>query len=176
MLRTATVEAVERANRAAEGDPFEVPKDLCPKCLSRRAEGPSCPQCGVVFQVFQPDNLSPPQWLREAWLGLLRDWGNERAHEALRLRAQQEEALTTLGRLYRLRLAIEPTDPIAEKGRSDVLRLASAPMSFRSRGGEPPGPKKVKGVVIGVVLVVSGGMVWFLVRFLLQHLVPQQVP
>jgi hypothetical protein len=174
MLRTATVEAVERAQRAAEGDPFEAPKDLCPKCLARRADGPSCPHCGVVFQAFQPDNLTPPQWLRDAWLELLRDWGNDAAHEALRLRAQQEGALTLLGRLYRLRLAVEPADPIAEKGRTDVLRLASAPMSFRPR--EEPGSRKVKPAVIAVVLLVGAGTVWFMVRFLLQHLVPQQVP
>jgi hypothetical protein len=128
----------------------------------------------VVFQAFQPDNLTPPQWLRDAWLELLRDWGNDATHEALRLRAQQEGALTLLGRLYRLRLAVEPTDPIAEKGRTDVLRLASAPMSFRSRG--EPGARNLKPAAIAVVLLVSAGAVWFMVRTFLQYLAPQQVP
>jgi len=176
MLRTATVEAVERAGLAADGDPFEVPAGLCPKCLARRAEGPACPQCGVVFHAFQPDNLSPPEWLREAWRALLRDWGNDDAHEALRLRAQQEGALTLLGRLYRLRLAVEPTDPIAEKGRLDVLRLASAPMSLRPRADEVAASGKVKPVTIGLVLVAAAGGIWLMVRFLLQHLVPAMGP
>lgn len=165
MLRTAGVEAVERAARAAEGDPFEVPPGHCPKCLAPRDEAPACRQCGVHFEYFQPEAVAPPAWLREAWLSLLRDWGNEKAHEDVRRRAQRDDALTPLGRLYRLRQVAEPNDPIAEKGRADVLRLAAAPMTFRTRD-EAPEPGRAKVVVAGVVVLFCLGAVGLLIRYI----------
>lgn len=166
MLRTAGVEAVERAARAAEGDPFEVPQGHCPKCLAPRGdEAPACRQCGVNFEYFQPEAVAPPAWLRDAWLALLRDWGNEKAHEDVRRRAQRDDALTPLGRLYRLRQVAEPSDPIAEKGRADVLRLAAAPMTFRARD-EAAGPGRAKAVVAGVVVLFCVGAVGLLIRYI----------
>ncbi|MCC6337988.1 MAG: hypothetical protein IT380_28850 [Myxococcales bacterium] len=168
MLRTATVDAIERAAQSADGDPFAVPEGHCPKCLARRDGSATCPQCGVQFDAFLEANVAPPVWLRDAWLALLRDWGDEVAHEGLRRRAQREEALVALGRLYRLRLAVEPNDPIAEKGRADVLRLASAAMSFRP-SEEAQGPGRAKTVVGVVVLVFTLGAMGLLLRYILQQ-------
>ncbi|MEW6431349.1 MAG: hypothetical protein AB1730_07545 [Myxococcota bacterium] len=166
MLRTATVEAVERAARSADGNPFEVPEGHCPKCLAVRDGSPSCAQCGVRFDAFQEAHVAPPPWLREAWVALLRDWGTEASHEALRARAQREDALTALGRLYRLRLAVEPNDPIAEKGRADVLRVAAAPMTYRPRSGEGDN-NRMKLVLAGAVVLLFLAAVGFFVRVLL---------
>lgn len=166
MLRTATVEAVERAARSADANPFEVPDGYCPKCLSRRDGGASCPQCGVQFDYFQEAHVAPPVWLRDAWLELLRDWGNDAQHDRLRARAQQEEALTALGRLYRLRLAGDPNDPIAERGRAEVLRVASVPMTFRPRG-EESGSSRAKLVLASVVVLFCVAAIAFLVRVVL---------
>ncbi|MEW5738668.1 MAG: hypothetical protein AB1938_07055 [Myxococcota bacterium] len=169
MLRTATVDAVERAAKSAEGDPFEVPPGFCPKCIARRDGSSSCPQCGVQFDTFVAANVAPPAWLCEAWVSLLRGWGDEGAHEALRQRAQREDMLGALGRLYRLRLASEPNDPIAEKGRTDVLRLASAAMSYRPRSDEAQGPSRVKTVVAAVAVFFAVGAVGLLIRFLMMR-------
>jgi len=166
MLRTASVEAVERAAQSADASPFEVPEGHCPKCLARRDGSPSCPQCGVQFLYFQEAHVAPPVWLKQAWVELLRDWGNDAQHDRLRARAQQEDALTALGRLYRLRLAVEPNDPIAEKGRGEVLRLAAAPMTYRP-SAETAGTSRAKTVLVVVVVAFCLAAIGFLFRIIL---------
>jgi hypothetical protein len=166
MLRTASVEAVEHAAQSADANPFAVPEGHCPKCLARRDGGPSCPQCGLEFLHFQQALVAPPAWLEQAWVELLRDWGNETRHEGLRARAQQEDALTALGRLYRLRLAVDPNDPIAEQGRSEVLRLAAMPMTYRP-GAEAAGRGRGKTVLAVVLAALCLAALVFLFRRIL---------
>lgn len=168
MLRTASVEAVDRAAQSADGNPFEVPEGHCPKCLARRDGSPSCPQCGVQFLYFQEAHVAPPLWLKQAWVELLRDWGNDAQHDRLRLRAQQEDALTALGRLYRLRLAVEPNDPIAEKGRAEVLRVAAAPMTYRP-SAETAGTSRAKTVLVVVVVAFCLAAIGFLLRIIVSQ-------
>ena len=131
VLRTAGHEATQKAARAADEGPFTIPDDACPKCIGLRAPTPSCPYCGILFDTFDEATVLPPKWLREDWVEVLRDWGNELKHGQLRRKAQQTDDLATLGRLYRLRQAVVPEDPVAAEGRAEVLRLATVAMSFR---------------------------------------------
>jgi hypothetical protein len=111
--------------------------------------------------------VAPPAWLEQAWVELLRDWGNEKRHESLRMRAQQEDALTALGRLYRLRLAANPNDPIAEHGRSEVLRLAAMPMTYRPVA-EAAGSGRGKTALAVVVALCLAALVVLFHRILTQ--------
>jgi hypothetical protein len=152
VLRTAGHEAAQKAARAAEEGPFTIPDGVCPKCIAPRAATPSCPHCGILFESFDEATVLPPKWLRDDWVEVLRDWGDEAKHAQLRRKAQQVDALAAVGRLYRLRQSIVPEDPVAEEGRADVLRLAAVTMSFR-----PPQDDFVerrKKIMLGSALAV----------------------
>lgn len=131
VLRTAGHEAVGKAAIAADlPQPFLAPPTVCPRCIGPRTGASECPHCGVRFEGYDEALSMPPRWLRDEWLSLLRDWGNEGKHVQVRRKAQQLDALAAVGRLYRLRLVAVPEDPIAAQGREDVLRLAAVPMSY----------------------------------------------
>jgi uncharacterized OB-fold protein len=161
VLRTAGHEAVQKAAQAADEGPFKVPEGVCPKCLATRApERETCPHCGIDFARFEEATVLPPQWLRDAWVELLRDWGNEKLHGQLRRKAQQADALPSIGRLYRIRQAWVPEDPIAEEGRADILRLASMNIAFRAPPVEDDRRRKL---IIGGVAAVCFGFLLYLV-------------
>lgn len=161
VLRTAGHEAVQKAAQAADEGPFKVPEGVCPKCLATRAaERDTCPHCGIEFARFEEATALPPQWLKDAWVELLRDWGNEKLHGQLRRKAQQADALPSIGRLYRIRQAWVPEDPIAEEGRADILRLASMNIAFRAPQGDDDRRRKL---VIGGAAVVCLGFLLYLV-------------
>ncbi len=154
VLRTASHEAVRKAALAADGAPFAVPDSLCPRCASPRAAADACPQCGVRFEGFDDALALPPRWLRDEWVALLRDWGNDAHHVQLRRKAQQLDALAEVGRLYRLRLAAAPDDPIAAEGRQDVLRLAAVAMTL-TPGDDGVAQRKRAAWLIGGGLVAA---------------------
>ncbi len=130
VLRTAGHEAVAKAAASADQSPFAVPDAVCPRCIAPRAQANECPHCGISFERYEESMTLPPRWLRDDWVALLRDWGNDAKHVQLRRKAQQLDSLAAVGRLYRVRLAYVPEDPMAAEGRADVLRLASVPMAF----------------------------------------------
>jgi hypothetical protein len=153
-LRTPGADAVQAAADAAMSMPFAVPEGRCPKCISPKTpNAQSCAYCGLTFAQFDPHVVEPPQWLSYEWVGLLGRWDDEDRHVALRQRALQEQELAALGRLYRLRLAAHVEDPIAQRGRDEVLRLALIrnPAPTRQRGIPPV----VKYVLVGFGLLVS---------------------
>lgn len=157
-LRSPGSDAIAAAADAAKNGPFRVPEGRCPKCVAPKPPtGAACPQCGLVFAQFSPENVQPEAWLEQAWVDLLSDWGNEQRHTEIRIRAQAEQALASVGRLYRLRLAAHPEDPYAQRGRDEVLRMALVPGAKL----EPPSvaltklDPKWKYVMAGVVLVLS---------------------
>ncbi len=162
MLRTPHVEAVEKAAQALEGNPFAAPGGFCPKCLAVRPPShESCAQCGLIFKQLAPATLEVSDWLGEAWRALLLDWGSEGAHDLLRLRCARENELVPLARLYRIRLAAMPDDPYAQRGRDEVLRLASAPVSFLTSRAEPSRPSTrrwVVGVAVAFCLLALAGL------------------
>lgn len=129
VLRTAGHEAVQKAAAAAE-TPFTIPEGVCPKCIARRASSAECPHCGIRFETFDEATVLPPKWLREAWVDVLRAWDDEARHSAFRRKAQQADALAGVARLYRLRQAAVPEDPVAAEGLAEIVRLASVPIGL----------------------------------------------
>jgi len=125
-LRSPAAEAVSAAAKSV-ARAFDVPEGFCLKCLSAVQPGKNeCPSCGNPYDR-KPDLSEPPDWLKEQWLELLTHWDDELRHEKLRRTAVEKQELALVGRFYRLRLARQPTDPIATLGRDEVLRLALFP-------------------------------------------------
>ena len=155
VLRTAGHEAVQKAAKAAEEEPFAIPDGVCPKCIARRADTPSCPHCGILFETFDEASVLPEKWLREEWVELLRDWNNQPRHSQLRRKAQQTDALAAVGRLYRLRQAFVPEDPVAEEGRAEVLRMAAAGISFRPPASDDDAERRKRVALMGTLLVMT---------------------
>lgn len=166
VLRTAGHEAVSKAAIAADlPEPFRAPPTVCPRCISPRTGAAECPHCGVRFETYEEALALPPRWLRDEWLLLLRDWGNEAKHAQVRRKAQQLDALAAVGRLYRLRLAAVPEDPIAAQGREDVLRLAAVPMNYGPMEDSVEQRRKVvtfAAVVVASLLAILA--LWVLLR------------
>lgn len=159
-LKSPSTEAVEQAAAAAQQELFSVPDGLCPKCLVRRLDGAAaCGQCGLVFELFDPQALEPPEWLVTEWKALLRSWGDEAVHDQLRKQAMQVEALAAVGRLYRLRLASMPDDPFALRGREEVVRLASVPVSTRGSAENKRGSTLKLFLVVGIFALTLIGAV-----------------
>jgi hypothetical protein len=151
VLRTSSHDAIARAASAAEA-PFAIPEGLCPKCLARKGEGAEvCPHCGLRYEVFEEATALPVKALREEWVELLRDWGNDARHQQLRRKAQQLDALAQVGRLYRLRQASFPEDPFAAEALTDILRLAAVPMGIPVADASEEQRKKLVTAAIGVV-------------------------
>lgn len=165
VLRAPTSAAVESARAFADADPFFVPADACPKCISKREERAlACRTCGLVFANARPEELSPPPDLAAMWKDLLLDWGTEARHGAVQRLAMERDQLPELGRLYRLRLAHMPDDPIAQRGRDDVFAAASSVMMPRVAGEPARAPAAVQ-VFIGVVAVaVTGAAIYAIFR------------
>ncbi len=171
-LRTSTTAAAQDAARqSAEGRAFAIPEGACPKCLAQRTGGAdSCGQCGLVFALANQAALAPPEWLATAWVALLDDWSQEPAHERLRKEAMLRESLIPLARLYRLRLAWMPEDPVAQRGRDELLKLAASPVSFTAGAGPDGGGTATSRLGLGVAvlalfsLVALVGLLYQLIR------------
>ena len=127
-LRASNREVVERARAIAAESPFAVPEGRCPKCISpRAADAKACKSCGADFSLLSPELLMPGQWLQDGWVALLGRWGELDQHDALIVSALGKGEMPALGRLYRLYLARAPEDPLARRGREEVVRRASVP-------------------------------------------------
>jgi len=166
VLRTAGHEAVSKAAMAADlPQPFQAPPNVCPRCISPRTGAAECPHCGVRFEGYEEALSLPPRWLRDEWLPLLRDWGNEAKHAQVRRKAQQLDSLAAVGRLYRLRLVAVPEDPIAAQGREDVLRLAAVPMNYGPSDDAAEQRRRIITMaVVGTLAVLASLVLWVLVR------------
>lgn len=168
-LRNPTSDAVNAARDSADGNPFAIPEGVCPKCLSPRpASALACPACGVAFANFDANAIPIPEWLRTQWIALLQRWDETSAHEKLRTRALETSELAALGRLYRLRLAWKPDDPIAARGRDEVLRLALIPSTLPSTPLAPAerSPVAIAAAVLFFVVLMTA--VFFAARNLLR--------
>ncbi len=171
MLRAPTAAAVESARLFAEQDPFEVPDGLCPKCISKRDDTAlACHTCGLIFANAPDQGLQPPQDLAAMWRELLRDWGDERRHATIRRLCIERNQLPALARLYRLRLASMPEDPLAQRGRDEVFAAASSVMVVpRAGAGEPARtPLAVQLFVGGVAVLITVVAAAMLLRLLAQ--------
>lgn len=154
MLRAPTAAAVESARAFADSDPFEVPEGLCPKCISKRDGSSACPTCGLSFDRVDVDSLKPAADLAAMWKELLREWGDDARHAAVRRLASERNQLPDLARLYRLRLAAMPEDPIAQRGRDDVFTMASSVMMPRGDQKDAAQAPLLVRVLVGALALV----------------------
>lgn len=140
-------------------DPFAVPGDRCPKCVAPRPAGAlACAQCGLVFDNFVAGEHRPSPEVQAVWTELVARWDDIPAHDRALAAAAARGELADMGRLYRIRLARQPRDPIATRGRDEVLRLAAStsPLwSTRSSGNGPERARQSLLVVAAAMLVMS---------------------
>ncbi len=150
-LRPSEDRVREAAALARSEDPFAVPAGFCPKCISVRKEGAeSCAACGLMYAIFDPSEQRVSEPLRAAWLSVLERWDDRDAHDRLLSLAVGQGELAAVGRLYRIRLAQAPDDVYAQRGRDEVLRLATASQAaFKPT----PTPSTSKAQVVGGVLL-----------------------
>jgi hypothetical protein len=150
---------------------FEPPRGFCPKCVAPRApDSAACPACGLVFANYRPGALQPSAALAAAWTALAAQWGQPAEHARFLRLAGAGDELAVAGRLYRVRLAGAPDDPLARAGVEATVKMASAAVAVAAIRTEPtPGqpPSRRRRLVI-IALVLLGPMVvsWVLLRFL----------
>lgn len=132
-------------------DPFMPPAGFCPKCIGVRKEGAVvCPFCGLDYARFKADESRPSGAVASTWLGVLELWDSRGAHDKVLALASERGELAALGRLYRIRLARNPEDAMAKRGREEVLRLAAASSTLLAT---PPPDKRVKLRMAGLGLL-----------------------
>ena len=136
----------------------EPPLGFCPKCIAPRAQAASaCPSCGLLFANFQPGDHDPPEPILSAWRVLSARWGAEEEHTRFLQLAGAAEGLAAAGRLYRIRLAQSPGDPLARAGVEAALKMASAPVAVaglrRDQEQSPRSRRKLKLAVAALVFL-----------------------
>jgi hypothetical protein len=159
-LRPSEGQVREAAELARSGEPFAVPPGYCPKCIAVRREGAeSCAACGLVYSNFNPSEHELSEPLRSAWLTVLERWDDRDAHDRLLSLAVGRGELAMAGRLYRIRLAQAPEDLYAQRGRDEVVRLATAsPVTFTPTPAHAQSGKAqlVAGLIFIIILLVVG--------------------
>jgi hypothetical protein len=153
-LRPSEERVREAAALARSEDPFAVPAGFCPKCISVRKEGAeSCAACGLVYANFDPDEQRLSEPLRTAWLSVLERWDDRDAHDRLVSLAVGRGELAAAGRLYRIRLAQAPDDLYAQRGRDEVVRVASASQVAFKAPPQPASSNKAQAVAAVILLL-----------------------
>jgi hypothetical protein len=159
-LRPSEGQVREAAELARSGEPFAVPPGFCPKCIAVRKEGAeSCASCGLVYSNFDPREHELSEPLRAAWLSVLERWDDRDAHDRLLSLAMGRNELAMAGRLYRIRLAQAPDDLYAQRGRDEVVRLATAsPVAFTPTPSHVASSKGqiLAGLLFFLMLLVVG--------------------
>jgi hypothetical protein len=139
------------SSSSSSEDPFMPPSGYCPKCIGPRKDGAAvCPFCGLDYSRFRPDEFRPSPPVASTWLGVLELWESKGVHDKVLALASERGELAGLGRLYRIRLARNPDDAMAKRGREEVLRLASAGSALMP--SEPP-DKRTKLRMAGLGLL-----------------------
>jgi hypothetical protein len=92
-----------------------------------------------VFANFVAAECEPSPELRAAWTELAGQWDDLAAHDRTVALAATRGELAAVGRLYRIHLARQPRDPIATRGRDEVLRRAATSPSMLPGSGLLPG-------------------------------------
>ncbi|SEL28839.1 hypothetical protein SAMN05444354_105121 [Stigmatella aurantiaca] len=163
-LRPSDEQVRGAAAVARSEDPFAVPPGFCPKCIAARREGAeSCASCGLVYANFIPEEQRPSEALQAAWLAVLGRWDDRDAHDRLLSLAVGRGELAMAGRLYRIRLAQAPEDLYAQRGRDEVVRLASAsPVGFapKAQGGLSSRTQLVAAILLFLFLLVSALLIF----------------
>ncbi len=143
--------AMRAVSESSADDPFMPPPGYCPKCIGPRKDGTVvCPFCGLEYARFRTDEFRPSPSVASTWLGVQELWESKGAHDKILALASEKGELAGLGRLYRIRLARNPDDVMAKRGREEVLRLATASSTLMP--SEPPDKRaKVKTAALGLL-------------------------
>ncbi|MFY0528218.1 hypothetical protein ACN28I_35350 [Archangium gephyra] len=148
---SATPAPSSSPSSSSSDDPFMPPAGFCPKCIGVRKEGAVvCPFCGLDYARFKPDESRPSGAVASTWLGVVELWESKGAHDKVLALSSERGELAALGRLYRIRLARNPEDAMAKRGREEVLRLAAASSTLLST---PPPDKRTKMRMAGLGLL-----------------------
>ncbi len=148
---SATPAPSSSPSSSSSDDPFMPPPGFCPKCIGVRKEGAVvCPFCGLDYARFKPDESRPSGAVASTWLGVVELWESKGAHDKVLALSSERGELAALGRLYRIRLARNPEDAMAKRGREEVLRLAAASSTLLST---PAPDKRVKMRMAGLGLL-----------------------
>ncbi|MFP2962276.1 hypothetical protein ACLEPN_31970, partial [Myxococcus sp. 1LA] len=147
---------------------FEPPPGVCSKCVGpRREEALSCPQCGLVYVNYLPGESPLSDVLADAWRKVAARWEDWDAHDRVMTLAVGRGELAMVGRLYRVRLAREPEDAVARRGRDEVVRRATLVVPSSMEPVETPSiTGRLKKVAVGVGFIV----VLVLAVLVFQHL------
>jgi hypothetical protein len=129
----------------------------------RKEGAESCAACGLVYALFDANEQRVSEPLRAAWLSVLERWDDRDAHDRLLSLAVGQGELASAGRLYRIRLAQAPDDVYAQRGRDEVVRLATASQAA-FKPTPAPGTSRAQ-VVVGVILfLLVMAMAFFIFR------------
>ena len=158
-VQALPVAAPQPAALAVDEDPYAVPAGRCPKCVAVRPEAAlNCPHCGLTFTNFVADEHRLKPGLDRAWRLLLQKWEDPSMHDKLLQRAQAEEALPQVARLYQLRIARNDADAMARRGREELLKraMATATVTARAEGTKPAVNRRALwlGLLGGTVLLL----------------------
>ncbi len=162
--------AVRAVSESSADDPFMPPPGYCPKCIGPRKDGSVvCPFCGLEYARFRTDEFRPSPAVASTWLGVQELWESKGAHDKILALASEKGELAGLGRLYRIRLARNPDDAMAKRGREEVLRLATASSTLMP--SSPPDKRaKVKTAALGLlffILVMAAVLIIYQTRRML---------
>ena len=145
-------------------DLLEVPPGHCPKCIApRQPEALSCAQCGLIFPNFIPEEHQPSAALLASFDRLRERWGEEASHNLFLRECAARGELAAAGRLYRIRLAHNPGDVQARRGRDEVVRLAMSATVLVPAERSPAVPSRWK---VGVGVLLAGLALVAVVAFL----------
>jgi hypothetical protein len=146
---------------------WSVPAGFCPKCVAvRPPSAATCAQCGLVFANFRPEELQPSAGMAELWQGLVARWDDLGEHDRVLQAATIQGELATVGRLYRIRLARSTDDPIALRGRDEVLRLATASSAALAQtSGEARSPLSSQWKYVLLALLIACCALVFLLLY-----------
>jgi hypothetical protein len=159
-LRPSEEQVREAAALARSEDPFAVPPGFCPKCIAaRKEEALACASCGLVYanSDLAEQQISEP--LSAAWLSVLERWDDRDTHDRLLSLAVGRGELAMAGRMYRIRLAQAPDDLYAQRGRDEVVRLATAsPVGFQQSAPSATSSRAqaLVALVLFLIVVVVG--------------------
>jgi hypothetical protein len=162
--------AMRAVSESSADDPFMPPPGYCPKCIGPRKDGTVvCPFCGLEYARFRTDEFRPSPAVASTWLGVQELWESKGAHDKILALASEKGELAGLGRLYRIRLARNPDDTMAKRGREEVLRLATASSTLMPSA--PPDKRaKVKTAALGLLffaLVMAAVLIIYQARRML---------
>lgn len=132
--------------------------ERCPKCATPKNGRAACVKCGLVFDLYKPEQDVIPQSARRDFAKLLEAQGSPEAEKILN--GVPPGAVVILARLCRHHLADFPDDPRAlamlEQLTARSMALASAAAQSESLNRQSPADARKKIVTFALVAALVG--------------------